>query len=397
MNRSALRIVSVLALLVLGSVWLFGQAETGTISGIVTDSSGAVVAGAKVTVVAPATGTTRSTTTASAGEYAITNLKPDTYNLTIEHTGFQKYTRQVQVAVAARIDVSAQLAVTGTSTTVEVSASNEFAAVNTESQTLSTVVSSNQITELPTLTRNPYDLVAVSGNVVEDQQSNRGAGYAINGQRSADTDVLLDGGENVDLFTATVGQSVPLDSVQEFRVATSDYTAEYGRAGGGVINVTTKSGTNQFHGSLYEFNRVSALSANTYQNNSNDIPKQGFTRNQFGYSIGGPILKNKLFFFSSTEWTRVRSSATNTQSIVDPGFLTLPGVNANTKAFFAAYGSNPRPGIQVLSKTDWQAANITHATAQQMLVRGRIERRTGATSYHLTDQGSAVLTALLSR
>lgn len=107
-------------------------------------------------------------------------------------------------------------------------------------------------------------MIATSGNVAEDTQSGRGAGYAINGQGSADTDVLLDGGENVDLFTATVGQSVPLDSVQEFRVVTSDFTAEYGPAGGGVINVTTKSGTNQFHGSLYEFNRVSALAANTY-------------------------------------------------------------------------------------------------------------------------------------
>jgi hypothetical protein len=185
----------------------------------------------------------------------------------------------------------------------------------------------------------------------------RGAGYAINGQRSADTDVLLDGGENVDLFTATVGQSVPLDSVQEFRVVTSDFTAEYGRAGGGVINVTTKSGTNQFHGSLYEFNRVSALSANTYQNDSNDIAKPGFTRNQFGYSIGGPIIKNKLFFFSSTEWTRVRSDSTVTQSIIDPGFLTQPGISPATQAFFSAYGSNLRPGLQVLSTTNWQAAN----------------------------------------
>jgi hypothetical protein len=168
----------------------------------------------------------------------------------------------------------------------------------------------------------------------------------------------LDGGENVDLFIATVGQSVPLDSVQEFRVMTSDFTAEYGRAGGGVINVATKSGTNQFHGSLYEFNRVSALAANTYQNNANGVAKPGFTRNQFGYSIGGPIVKNKLFFFSSTEWTRVRSNATSTLGILDPVFLTLPGISANTTSFFAAYGSHLRTGIQVLSKTNWQQANL---------------------------------------
>ena len=354
MYRKALRLISLTGALLLFSVWLFGQAETGVISGTVTDSSNAVVPGAKVTVVATTTGLTRSTTTAGAGEYAITNLPPTTYTLTIEHPGFQKYTRQVQVLVGSRNDVSAQLNVTGTSTTVEVSAAAETAAVNTETQTLSQVVTAQQITDLPTLTRNPYDLVATAGNVAEDTQSMRGAGVSINGQRSSDTDILLDGGENVDLFTAEVGQSVPLDSVQEFRVATSNYTAEYGRAGGGVINVTTKSGTNQFHGSLYEFNRVSALAANTYQNDANDVAKPGFTRNQFGYSIGGPIVKNKLFFFSSTEWTRVRSNTTNTQSILD---LALPTVSPTTQAFFSAYGSHLVPGIQVLSTTNWQAAN----------------------------------------
>ena len=357
MSRKIARLISLTGALFLFTIWAFGQAETGVITGTVTDSSNAVVPGATVTVVSTATGLTRSVTTASAGEYSITNLPPATYTLTIEHSGFQKYSRQVQVAVASRNEVSAQLAVTGASTTVEVSASGETAAVNTETQTLSQVVTAQQITDLPTLTRDPYDLVATSGNVSEDMQSGRGAGFAINGQRSADTDILLDGGENVDLFTASVGQSVPLDSVQEFRVATSNFTAEYGRAGGGIVNVTTKSGTNQFHGSLYEFNRVSALAANTYNNDANDLPKDGFTRNQFGYAIGGPIVKNKLFFFSSTEWTRVRSSATNTQSILDPAFLQQPGVSPATTSFFSAYGSQTVPGLRVLNTVNWQAAN----------------------------------------
>jgi hypothetical protein len=356
MNRSIVKFVSLLAVLLLCSIWAFGQAETGTITGIVTDSSNAVVTGAKVTVVSTGTGLTRSTTTASAGEYTMTHLPPTNYTLTIEHQGFQKYTRQIKLDVGSTMDVSAQLSITGVSTTVEVTASGETAAVNTESQTLSTVVTSNQLQDLPTLTRNPYDLVAVSGNVVEDQQSNRGAGYAINGQRSADTDVLLDGGENVNLFDTTVGQSVPLDSVQEFSVLTNNFTAEYGRAGGGVVNVTTKSGTNQFHGSLYEFNRVSALAANTYVNDANGVAKPGFTRNQFGYSIGGPIVKNKVFFFSSTEWTRVRSNQTVLASIIDPAFLTLPQVDPNTKAFFAAYGTKMAPGISYLSPVSWGAA-----------------------------------------
>lgn len=374
MNRIALRIVFVLVLIVLGSVGLFGQAETGTITGIVTDSSNAVVPGATVTVTSVGTGVTRSTTTASAGEYTITNLKPDTYVLTIEHSGFTKYTNRVQVAVGSKTDVSAQLAVTGTATTVEVTASEEVAVVNTESQTISTVVTSQQISQLPTLTRDPYDLVATSGNVTSDTNSNRGTGFAINGARSSNTDILLDGGENVNMFDTTVGQSVPLDSVQEFSVMTSNFTAEYGRAGGGVVNVATKSGTNQFHGSLYEFNRVSALAANTAQGNANraqafadgtcvtgqpcDVGKFGFTRNQFGYSIGGPIVKNKLFFFSGTEWTRVRSNGQQLASIIDPAFLALPQVNPRTVDFFNQYGKSLVPGVSVLSLVNWgQATN----------------------------------------
>ena len=357
MQLSAQKLLALLGVVLLATVWLFGQAESGTITGTVTDQSNAVVPGATVTVVATTTGLTRTVTTASAGEYAITNLPPTTYTLTIEHSGFQKYSRQVEVAVGARQDVSAQLAVTGASTTVEVSASSETAVVNTETQTLSQVITAQQITDLPTLTRDPYDLVATSGNVTEDTQSMRGAGVSINGQRSADTDILLDGGENVDLFNATVGQSVPLDSVQEFRVATSNFTAEYGRAGGGIVNVTTKSGTNQFHGTLWEYNRVAALAANTYNNDANGLPKDGFTRNQFGYSVGGPVVKNKLFFFSSTEWTRVRSDQTMTQSILDPAFLQQPGVSPTTQSFFSAYGSQTVPSLQVLSKVNWQAAN----------------------------------------
>jgi len=235
MRETVRKVGATLGVLLLASVWLFGQAETGTISGTITDNSGAVVPGATVTVMSVNTGLSRSTTAGSAGEYAVPSLKPDTYSITVEHEGFQKYTRKVVVDVGSRVDLSAQLSVSGASTTVEVTASGETAAVNTETQSLSQVVTAQDIANLPTLTRNPYDLVATSGNVTEDQQSGRGAGVAINGQRSSNTDILLDGGENVDLFTAAVGQSVPLDSVQEFRVVTSDFTAEYGRAGGGVV------------------------------------------------------------------------------------------------------------------------------------------------------------------
>jgi hypothetical protein len=387
MNRNAMKIVALLALLAFSSVWLFGQAESGQISGTVTDTSNAVVGGAKVTITSTTTGLVRGGVTNNSGEYVVTNLKPDTYNVVIEHEGFQKYSTRTVVNVASRVDLSAKLAVTGISTTVEVTASGETATVNTETQTLSDVVTGQQLADLPTLTRNPYDLVATSGNVSDGDsgQAGRGVGYAINGQRAAGTDILLDGGENVNLFDTTVGQSVPLDSVAEFRISTSNFTAEYGRASGGVVNVTTKSGTNQFHGTLFEFNRVAALAANTYDNNAQRYQafqdgdctvgqpcsigqKPGFTRNQFGYAIGGPIVKNKLFFFSATEWTRVRSSATVNQVILDPAFLSQPGVGLATLNYFNTYGKTLRPGLQVLNTIPFgrSGSNLLPANAPFM-------------------------------
>ncbi|ABF42895.1 TonB-dependent receptor [Candidatus Koribacter versatilis Ellin345] len=341
MIGSRARYTLLCALLFLCSAMLFGQAETGLITGTVVDVSGAVVGGATVTVTDVNTGAQRTATTNNDGSYTVSNLKPSMYEVVIDKQGFTKYTRRIAVTVGSRNELSAQMSVMGGGTTVEVTAESGGAAVNTETQTLSSVVSGAQITELPTLTRNPYDLVATAGNVTEDTTGTmRGAGFSINGQRSASTDVLLDGGENVDMFTASVGQQVPLDSVQEFRVVTSNFTAEYGRAGGGVLNVATKSGANAFHGTAYEFNRISALAANTWENDTNDIPKSTFTRNQFGYSVGGPIIKNKLFFFSNTEWIRVRSSSNQIVSIIDPAMFPNLAPNSVAALSYADVRSN---------------------------------------------------------
>jgi outer membrane receptor for ferrienterochelin and colicin len=138
---------------------------------------------------------------------------------------------------------------------------------------------------------------------------------------------MLDGGNNNDEFNAVVGQEVPLDSVQEFSVLTNNFTARYGRSSGGIINVVTKSGGNTFHGSLYEFNRISKLTSNSFENNANGIARPVFVRNQFGFSAGGPVLKNKLFFFSNTEWIRVRSQATQFAFIPTPQLLAASGTN----------------------------------------------------------------------
>jgi outer membrane receptor protein involved in Fe transport len=328
----------VIAVVVLVAPVAFAQTETGTVTGTITDQSSAAVSGAKIEVKSVDSGLTRSTVSGSGGLYTISGLKPAVYDVVVEAAGFQKYLQRVSVTVGSITEVSAQLTVGAQSQTVEVTSAVDTVEVNTESQTISQTVSSKQIELLPTSpTRNPYALVGISGNVAEDSTSGRGAGFAINGQRSASTDILLDGGENVDSFTASVGQTVPLDSVQELSVLTNNFTAEYGRASGGVVNLVTKSGSNSFHGSAYEYNRVSALSANTFNNDVTDTQKGVFTRNDFGFSIGGPIKKNKLFFFNNTEWIRVRSSSPTSATIIDPG--SISGLAPASQAYFNAYGT----------------------------------------------------------
>ncbi len=333
-------------LMMLGSASVFAQTETGQISGTVTDPQGAVVAGASVTVSSKDTGASRTATSTGEGNFIVTNLKPGNYEVKVEAAGFAPRVVPVQVTVGSKTTVAAELSVSGSATTVDVVAGDSGVQVNTETQTLQTNVSQKQLRELPTITRNPYTLVQLAGTAIDvdplnqapgNNASSRGAGFTINGQRSASTNVLLDGADNNDQYTASIGQDVPLDSVQEFTVLTNNFSAEYGRAGGGIVNVATKSGTNDFHGTVYEFNRISDLATQGY-NLQAQIPaiKKGvFTRNQFGYSIGGPIVKDKLLFFNSIEWLRIRSLDTRITYVPTPEFLaqTAP----NTQEFFNAF------------------------------------------------------------
>ncbi len=312
-----------------------------------------------VTVRNVATSATRTVQTTGLGTYNVTGLPAGTYEVDVTSGSFAPYKTNAEVTVGGAATVDAQLSTGQATTTVEVVAEGG-AAVNTQNQELSQIVNTQQMAELPSLTRNPYDFVAISGNVSsgdrtatggDQNTTGRGVGYSINGQRTSGTEVLLDGVENVDLFTATTGQQVPLDAVQEYRVVTNNFDAQYGRASGGVVNVSTKSGGNSLHGSLWEFNRLAAYTANTYNNDSQNAlfregggtgplpaPKGGYTRNQFGFAVGGPIIKDKLFFFGSTEFLRVRSNASLSAYVPTPALLaTLP---ANVQAYFAAYGAN---------------------------------------------------------
>ena len=323
---------------------LHAQADLGTLSGIVTDASGATIANATVTVTNIATGAVRTSKTNSKGEYTVTQLNPADYNVSITGTGFGTTEEKVTISVGGSASFSPKLAVAGSKTEVIVSA-DDTTSVQLEKSEVSTVIETEQIADLPVVDRNPYSLVSLSGNLSgQITGGDRGVGFEIGGARSASVDILLDGAENTDLYAVGVGQPIPFDATQEFSVVVANQGPEYGRASGGAVNVSSKSGTNAFHGDVYEYNRISTFASDGFSNNAlyadGDLsnPKSRYTRNQFGYFIGGPIKKDKLFFSSATEWTRIRSEATVISEVALPGLLALS--NVNTQNFFSTYGSN---------------------------------------------------------
>lgn len=340
---------AVFAVLIMAGAAL-AQSATGQIAGRVTDPNGDVVAGAVVSVKSVDTGREVTATSDEQGNYTITALQPGLYDVVVQSGNFKPSNQRVQVTVGSKVSVDTQLALTevvGESVNV---IAREGVEVNTETPEVSNIITGTQIRELPTLTRNPYDLIGLANNVASDDPgpavpgvgvSGRGAGFNINGQRAASTNILLDGVDNNNNYVAALGQNVPLDAVGEFRVVSSNFSAEYGRASGGIINVATRSGSNSFHGSAYEFNRISKLASNGFNNNANGIPRGVFTRNQFGYTIGGRIIRDKLFFFNSTEFTRVRSTG-DILSIV-PTTALLNASAASTRNFFASHTVSATP------------------------------------------------------
>ncbi|MDR3725817.1 MAG: TonB-dependent receptor [Terracidiphilus sp.] len=320
------------------------QVDTGTLSGVVSDATGAVLKTAIVTVTNIGTNAVHTATTAANGTYSIGNLAPARYKVSINAPSFETYETQTQITVGGHTSLDAKLTVGSGITTIEVSATGGVQ-VNTDSQEISEVISPEQISQLPSLTRNIYDFVALSGNISsgdrtsqgQDQNSSsRGVGFSINGQRSSGTEILLDGVENSEIFGAGIGIHVPVDSVSEYSVLTSNYEPQYGRASGGVVNVVTARGANSFHGTASEFNRVAAYTANTVTNARQGLSKGGYTRNQPGFFISGPIVRDRLFFAASSEWLRVRSSAIESNYVPTPQLLAYAA--PTTQAFIKQYG-----------------------------------------------------------
>jgi len=344
---------ALLLALILTGVSAFAQTETARITGTVIDAQGAVVPGATVTATSRASGAMRITVTDAAGKYVIANILPGVYDIRIELSGFKPVTTTLQIPVGAAVTYDGKLEIGAVTEVVSVTGSTPEL-INTANAEVSSVIRQEQLRDLPSLTRNPYDLVAIAGNVQAqpkeqiDGGARRGPGFNINGTRASANNVLLDGAANNNEFDTTVGQEVPLDAVQEFSVVTNNFSAQYGRAAGGIVNVVTKSGTNEFVGTGYDFYRSDKLSTNSQDNRANDIPKGKFNRNQMGYSLGGPIVKNKLQFFSSLEYTRVRSSDALISWVPTPQFLAAS--SSLTRAYFNQYAKGGAINGPVLTR-----------------------------------------------
>ncbi len=281
------------------------QDTTGKITGIVTDPTGAVIPNAKVTVTQTATGVSHDTTTDQSGSYQVLQLPIGLYRVRAEAPGFAVVTvdskTSLEINQTLRIDV--KLEVGQVSSAIEVASNASM--VETENQTVGSTVTGQAIFELPLNGRDTLDLLKTQPGVTPTNPDSSAAGnYSIGGQRTDSVTYLLDGGMNNDLLSNNVVADPNPDAIAEFRVLESNYSAEYGRNAGGIVSVVTKSGTNSFHGTAYDYLRNNFFDANTFFNNEQGLPVPVLKRNQFGGTVGGPILKDKLFFFFSYEGQR---------------------------------------------------------------------------------------------
>ena len=322
-NRiSILAIVFSIAFLLCGAV-VQAQDATGRIIGNVNDPSGAGIPDAKVTVTNDKTLISEDTSTDRDGFYQVLSLPIGSYTVSVEKAGFRRQVfdhQTLQINQSLRLD--AKLVIGQQSEVVEVT--GQAPNVETVSDTIGGSVTGETIQRAPLNGRNVLDLAALQPGVAETNGDSGAAGtYSIAGGRSDSVTYLLDGSMNNNLLDNSVVLNPNPDTIAEFRILESNYSAEYGRNGGGVISVVTKSGTNEFHGSGFEFLRNDAFNANTFFNKVDGLPRDVLKRNQYGGTIGGPIKKDKFFFFVGYQGQRLSSqSTTGSNPVYTPAQLT---------------------------------------------------------------------------
>ncbi len=304
-------------------------AQTASVVGTVSDSTGALVSGAEITIQNTGTGAVRTVTTGDTGTYTVTNLPNGKYQIEVKKANFANFRLSgITLTVDQVLSANVTLKPGPVSEEVNVNAT-DLSPVDLETSQVSNLVDARQMKDLPLIVRDPYSLVLLSPGT---SQTNSGlGGFTVNGSRERNNNFMLDGVDNNDT-SVPGGASGVLganpDSTEEFRVITNNFNAEYGRNTGAIIDVVTKSGTNAFHGGAYWFGRWNGFGgARDWFNpgvGPNAGPQNPYVRNQFGYSIGGPIRKNKTFFFFNEELDRFRTTLTN--SVVAPTAAFKTGV-----------------------------------------------------------------------
>src|SRR5882762_207739 len=311
------------------SIQVHAQVTGATLSGTVTDTSGGIIRDAEVSVKNTATGINRAVTVDSAGFYTVPNLLAGIYEVRVTAAGFSTALQSdLTLAVGAQQQLNFSLRVGTATETVKVTAATQ---IELTSSTLTGHVDSQTVLDLPLNGRDWTSLATLHPgvNLIENQmdyslgsaRGNRGFGaqLTVSGQRTTNNNYRLDGVSVNDYANSgpgnVIGAAVGVDAIQEFSVLTGGFSAEYGKATGGVINAITKSGTNDFHGDVYEFLRNSALDSRDYFSRSGNTPLAQFRRNQFGAAVGGPIIKDKTFIFGDYEGMRQAKGITTAISV----------------------------------------------------------------------------------
>jgi len=361
MTSTRISLITALLSIVALTSMLFSQTETATVSGRVTDTDGAVVVGTKVQLESIERGTTQTAATNSAGIYVFVGVQPGQYHMTVAKPGF----RQIEVTglilnVQDHTEKNFRLEVGSASESVTVSSSSPL--LNTTDASVSTVVDRNFADKLPLNGRSFQTLIYLSPGVIPVAVQGEDSGqFSVNGQRAASNYWMVDGvSANVGASTTFAGQQlagsvgatsvlggtnslVSVDAMQEFRIQTSTFAPEFGRTPGGQISIVTRSGTNEFHGSVFDYLRNDALDASNWFNgyiNNPPLPKAKERQNDFGGTLGGPIFKDKTFFFFSYEGLRLRLPVTALSRV--PDALARQNANPAVQPLLNAFPFDPQ-------------------------------------------------------
>ncbi len=363
----------VLAPMLLFAIPALTQVDAGSVRGTVTDPSGAVITDAKVNLSSEATGQTVSTSTAKDGAFTFSPVKIGSYRLSVEASGFKRAATHVTVNVQEQARADFQLVTGAVSETVEVTATAPQ--LQTQDASVGTVATGEQVNDLPLNGRN-YTFLAQLGSGVTRLNPTRGldqtGSFVANGLTTVHNNYILDGIDNnndtVDFLNGAAYVNLPPpDAIQEFKAQTSNFSAEFGRAGGAVVNASIKSGANTFHGTLWEFvrnDKFDAIGVDQWFNPASQRKKGELRRNQFGGAVGGPIIKNKMFFFGDYEGTRIRTALTYNNPV--PTVPTAAEVASSYTDFSDWLTQSTTTYTDVLSRTFNQYQIFDPATTRQV-------------------------------